>query len=943
MNLDPCVWKFFDTILDFQFGNIKLTYDTYPAIFEEKFNEALQKLSLCIPNIKLSEQEIDDLKNDCLHKYINKCSYQSPKIDSLVDPDHEKWLEKKVPDIKWNQWNVYSNYLKTEKKFNDDSIKAIGELADKIIDRLEDPERESEIKVKGLLMGEVQSGKTGTYMSVLHKAADVGWRFIIVLSGLTDDLRFQTQQRINSDFIGYTLSSRTDRQNCGIRAVSKKYDYIGFEPLTTSHEDFAQSKLSKNIEDRKDRLYIAVCKKNSQILKNLLKWLGADPKNPETNADRREIAKKIPCLIVDDEADQASPNTKKAEQEFTAVNGAIRNLLNFFNKSAYLAVTATPYANIFINPQFDYTKEKYELPDLFPKNFIFVKNTPVGYTGVHQLFGADEFDEETEADNFKNKLEEKVVITIDHTDEEIFRKPLKKDDIIEKLPPSLVTSLRYYFCCCVFKEITIDSHVSMLAHIDYRKEHHKTISGLITEFYENEFNAIKLECGLSEFELENNARFRAYKEIWEKSCFSKSASLKTDTFESLSSKTFKEVWKNHLIKAIEKIRIETINSDYKGEKLADIYDKYKNSKLILVGGYALSRGITIEGLCVTYLARKSATIDTLLQMGRFFGFRGYDIKIMKIWLSQNIKEMFEEADLAQQEFIQQVRIMNDHDQTPSSFGFKIHQSPAYLKLRIAARNKMYHSKDLVLDANIAGYPLQSAKLPFETDLLEKNRRVVCAFIDDLNNNFSVTNIKNEIYSDFVWRNVDSQRISKLISDFTAYGYGDINSATIADHILEKLKNEKWVVTVISNKNESHDKMDLFNLGQKVVSIPSNVYIKDQGKKFIYFPSGSLMRGSDLSRRLSEGEKIILKQAYSKDSLSNTDIVRNQPNLPLDPQLIIYSIQPNFIRDAVHEKDYKNLLCGLAIGVPCTKNLERSSLKVRYVVNDTFLFNVNHEE
>lgn len=942
MKLDPLVWKFFDTILDFQLGNIELTYDTYPTIFEEKFNDALQKLPLCIGNIKLSEQDIDDLKHDCYHKYINKCSYQSPKIDSLVDPDHEKWLEKKAPDIEWNQWNVYSNYLKTEKKFNDDSVNAIGELADKIIDRLEDPESEKEIKVKGLLMGEVQSGKTGTYMSVLHKAADVGWRFIIVLSGLTDDLRFQTQQRINFDFIGYTLSSRTDRQNCGIRAVSKEYDYIGFEPLTTSHEDFAQSKLSKNIEDRKDRLYIAVCKKNSQILKNLLKWLGADPNNPEKNADRREIAQKIPCLIVDDEADQASPNTKKAKQEFTAVNGAIRNLLNFFNKSAYLAVTATPYANIFINPQFDYTKEQYNLPDLFPNNFIFVKKTPYGYTGVHELFGVDESDEET--DIFKNKLEEKVVITIEHTDEETFRKPLKKDDIIEKLPPSLVTALRYYFCCCVFKEITIDSHASMLAHIDYRKEHHKTISGLISEFYENEFNAIKLERGLSETELENNARFKAYREIWEKSCFSKSVSLReTDTFVSLSSKPFTDVWKNHLLTAIEKIRIETINSDYKGEKLADIYDKYKNSKLILVGGYALSRGITIEGLCVTYLARKSATIDTLLQMGRFFGFRGYDIKIMKIWLSQNIKEMFEEADLAQQEFIQQVRIMNDHDQTPSSFGFKIHQSPAYLKLRIVARNKMYHSKELVLDANIAGYPLQSAKLPFEIDVLKKNRDVVCSFIDDLKKNFPVTNEKNENYSDIVWKDVDSLRISKLISDFTAYGYGDINSATIADHILEKLKNEKWIVTVISNKKESHDKMDLFNLGQDVVSISTDVLVMDQGKKFIYIPKGALLRGSDFSRRLTNEEKEILKRAYSKNSLSNTDIVRNQPNLPLKPQLIIYSIQPNFIRDAVQEKDYKNLLCGLAIGVPCTKNLERSTLKVRYVVNDTFLFNTNREE
>ena len=928
----------FDSHLDYLFKDLEVTLDTYPLVFEQKYGEVLKQISPILKSTNVTDDDLNDLKNDCFNKFQNKCSFQSSEIISLVDPDHKEWLKEKTASIKWNQWNAYSNYLKTEKKFNQKNVDAIGDLADKIIDRIEDPEKDTEIKVKGLLMGEVQSGKTGSFMAVLHKATDVGWRFIIVLSGLTDDLRFQTQQRINSDFIGYTLSEREDHQNCGIREVSEHYDFINFEPLTTLHKDFSQNQLSKILKNQEKSVYIAVCKKNSRILNNLLKWLGGDPDSPQKNADRREIANKIPCLIVDDEADQASPNTKKDFDEYTAVNGAIRNLLNFFNKSAYLAVTATPYANIFINPQLQESQEQHKLPDLFPQNFIFVKPSPEGYVGVHQLFGIDD----CQSDDFKNKLEEKVVITIEHNDEEIFKQPLKKDSVIEKLPPSLITALRYYFCCCVYKEITIDSHVSMLAHIDYRKTNHRTISELIDEFYESELNELKLGQGLSLKELNSNDRYLSYKEIWEQGCVSRSTSIKTDTFESLSKSDFQSVWRNNFVKAIEKIRIETINSDYKGEKLADIYEKFPNSKLILVGGYALSRGITIEGLCVTYLTRKSATVDTLLQMGRFFGYRGYDTKIMKIWLSQNIKEMFEESDMAQQEFVEQVKIMNDHDQTPSTFGFKIHQAPAYLKLRVAAKNKMYHSKSITLDANIAGHPLQSSKLPLETELLRKNKEIVSSFINKLDRTAELKQTNLNKNCDIVWTNVDSELIAELVSNFNAYGWGDINRANIAEFINEKLKNEKWIVTVLSNNNESNDRLNLFKLKQSVYAIPSKVYIKDLGKKFIYFEKGSLMRGYDLSRRLTKIEKDKLQESCDSEELTNNDVVRNQPNLPLKPQLIIYSVQPNFFRDAVDEKEYKNLICGLAIGVPCGKDLKKTELKLKYDVNDIFMFNLDRE-
>lgn len=206
-----------------------------------------------------------------------------------------------------------------------------------------------------------------------------------------------------------------------------------------------------------------------------------------------------------------------------------------------------------------------------------------------------------------------------------------------------------------------------------------------------------------------------------------------------------------------------------------------------------------------------------------------------------------------------------------------------------------------------------------------------------------TRIQDLQYGDIVWENIDSSLISKLISDFNAYGWGDINKANISDFIKEKLSTEKWIVTVLSNQ-EVHSKVDLFNIGQQVTVLNSKVYTKvynkSQHSKFIYFEKGALMRPRDLTRRLSAPQKQALTP--SSGVISNTTVVRNGPNLKLSPQLIIYSVEPNFYLEAVNEKDYKNLMCGLGIGIPCTDDLGRLDLKVKYDVNDIYLLNLEQE-
>ena len=122
---------------------------------------------------------------------------------------------------------------------------------------------------------------------------------------------------------------------------------------------------------------VFVIKKNKSILNNLIRWLKSN------NADTRGVISKS-LLLSDDEADNASVNTNDPEKDPTAINKAIRELLKLFRQSSYLGITATPYANIFINPD---NEDEMRGDDLFPRDFIYALSPPTNYIGAEDIFG----------------------------------------------------------------------------------------------------------------------------------------------------------------------------------------------------------------------------------------------------------------------------------------------------------------------------------------------------------------------------------------------------------------------------------------------------------------------------------------------------------------------------------------------------------------------------
>lgn len=290
--------------------------------------------------------------------------------------NHKPWVEEEIKAgrLKFTGYDLYRKRL-FDKGFNDDSLKAIDEMTTNVLDRMGNPKVDYAFKTYGLLMGDVQSGKTATFTGICHKAVDAGYRFIIVLSGTKRSLRNQTQNRLDDDLVGMKTDSR------GMKAQSFTQNQIIWNQLTTSEFDFEVSKLDNQIApDNPRQVSLAVTQKNKKVLENILTWLDRVQELGVNN---------LPFLLIDDEADAASINVAEKDRNPTTINGLIRKILDRFDRAAYLAVTATPFANVFIDPQLDPSTGQMRqdvLPDLFPRDYIYPIPTPDGYLGVDRLF-----------------------------------------------------------------------------------------------------------------------------------------------------------------------------------------------------------------------------------------------------------------------------------------------------------------------------------------------------------------------------------------------------------------------------------------------------------------------------------------------------------------------------------------------------------------------------
>ena len=290
--------------------------------------------------------------------------------------DHEKWL---VAERKrdWRYWQRYREWL--ERRLSHKAVDALDATTDRILGMLEDPGREGRWSRRGLVVGHVQSGKTSNYTALIGKAADAGYKIIIVLAGLHNNLRAQTQMRLDEGFLGFeTKPIPDDLKIIGVGEIDGDPAIRpNFATNRTENGDF-NSAVARNLGiSPEQRPWLFVVKKNKKVLERLLTWIRNHVANVHDAERGGRIVTHLPVLIVDDEADHASVDTGEQafdgdgnpdpEHEPKAINRLIRQILHSFSRSAYVGYTATPFANIFIH-EGGSTRE--EGPDLFPSAFI---------------------------------------------------------------------------------------------------------------------------------------------------------------------------------------------------------------------------------------------------------------------------------------------------------------------------------------------------------------------------------------------------------------------------------------------------------------------------------------------------------------------------------------------------------------------------------------------
>ncbi|MGR6999434.1 DNA mismatch endonuclease Vsr [Yinghuangia aomiensis] len=508
---------------------------------------------------------------------------------------------------------------------------ALDEATTRVLERLADPAAAEAYQSKGLVVGYVQSGKTANFTGVVAKAMDAGYRLVIVLGGTLNLLRGQTQRRLDMELVGEENILRgRDRDD---PAVWEDLDYgddrdwhegrflrhgclpslmgaFDIERLTTRDDDYKRLRAGISALDfektrpeyplyHPDNLHaskarLMVVKKNKAVLTKLLKDLG----KIHTPLDQ------IPVLIVDDESDQASVNTsnpkkwRDGQADRTAINGLLAQLLARLPRAQYVGYTATPFANVFIDPS--------DAMDIFPKDFIISLQRPDGYMGVRDFHDLDS-DVPVEARTIANSQEAAHVRGVELSDD-------LDDTWLQQALDMYVLAGAVKLYREAHNPALGDGyfrHHTMLVHESVRVAEHRELSHRLTKlWYDSAYTGAQ-----------GHARLRALfdRDVRPVSEFHAAGQPTPTSFDELIP---------CLGPVIVRVGgdgnpVITVNGDADVEKGTADFDKRPIWK-ILVGGTKLSRGFTVEGLTVTYYRRTTAQADTLMQMGRWFGFRhGY--------------------------------------------------------------------------------------------------------------------------------------------------------------------------------------------------------------------------------------------------------------------------------------------------------------------------------
>lgn len=703
-------------------------------------------------------------------------------------------------------------------------IESLDNATDLALAHLEDPRPTGPqtFRIQGLIIGYIQSGKTANFSALIAKATDAGYKLVIVLSGIHNALRQQTQRRLEKE-LGLVASGGVGLAEAGRRWIA----------FTSAHlaGDFRPGNANAAVLQGNERVLLVV-KKNASVLRRLSQWMAGN------------VPSSVPVLLIDDEADQASINTggnrppleevsdlnaedlegdaHEDELDPSVINGLIRQLIASFGRVSYVAYTATPFANVLINHQ---AIDREVLDDLYPRDFIISLPRPNGYVGPERLFGRDTLVGETDDVPGLDVIE-----LVPDIDVDILSPSGGTTGFQPQLPASLKSAFLDFILAIAGRAQrrgNLDFAASMLVH-----SHHRTyVQNRIGERVRAHLDEIRQ---LWRYDRESirpilAARWQdRFQPVIREVC--PAQNVQFAAIEDYINRLFRDP-----------LTVLVLNSE--SDDVLD-YDADAGLKAVLIGGNRLSRGLTLEGLLVSYFVRTSLYFDTLLQMGRWFGFREEYVDLTRLYTTDELEGLFRDLALAEEELRREITRYERERLTPLDFGPRIRCHPAML---VTAPAKMGSGQ--VVAVSYAGRLVQTINFRLDSVLwMERNLAATRQFISSLGNP------RLHDGGRLTWSEIDWQRIDNLLCEYqTDPRNTRLDARMIRDYISRQAAKGElvrwWVCVVGQSRPTSLGDEDLGAIGHNAIHTIGRAQLRAEPGSI-----GALVNPATITGELGAGDE-----------------------------------------------------------------------------------------
>jgi Z1 domain len=693
---------------------------------------------------RLSEFSDPDDVNGALAEFARRTGRVRTLKDprSLQRPDLIDWYTGPEPGDRF--WNGFRGQLENE-GWKEPELGGLNDASTKVLSLMQPPGL-PKVSTRGIVIGYVQSGKTANFTAVSAKACDVGYKFVIVLGGVIESLRRQTQRRLDRQLIAPT--------------------HADWFALTDATRGFTRppGRASAFLTERHELKIMCVVLKQHRRLRYLIDWL---------RSAGEEVLRTCPVLILDDEADQASVNAARNPEERTAINRLIVEALQTLPKVAYVGYTATPFANVLVNP--------LDMADIYPRDFIVDLPKPRLHFGPEDIFGREPIDAD-EDDVHTDGLD--MVREVPAEELSDLQPPGRNavPDFYPSVTPSLDEALRFFLLATAARRVRgqTDQHSTMLVHTTFYTTTHLRFQPAIQAHLRRLADAFHGGGLIDELRAQ-----------WESE--STTPGVTAADFD-LRVVAFEEIL-TELPAVFEAVEVIVDNA----RSLRRLEYGEEPVTCVVIGGNTLSRGLTLEGLVVSFMVRTLSAYDSVLQAGRFFGYRpGYG-DLPRLWMTTELEQDFRDLARVEAEIRSDVRRYEMENVTPEDFAVRI---PTHPKLAVTAALKMQHAVEA--QVSYSGRRLQTIMFAHrEREWLDNNlmagRDLISGLIADGHEPV-------KLLGRWMFEAVAADRVLGFVEayDFHQRSFEFRRKSLIRDYVQAQRKEdgaplERWNVVIVSRR------------------------------------------------------------------------------------------------------------------------------------------------